>query len=235
MRTTLTLLALLALPLTLPASIARADGAADRLIHVSGSATVEAAPDVASISAGVVADGETAGQAMLANSKAMNAVFKAIEAAGVARKDFQTSQLSLNPVWDDRRNVPDGVRKIVGYRASNIVTVTVREVASLGKVIDQVTAAGANQIHSISFAIDDPQPLLDGARGDAVRDARRKADLYAKAAGVTVGPILSIREGGGSVPYEKYAARGAMAMDTPIAEGVVDLSAQVQVVFAIKH
>ncbi|HPG23599.1 MAG TPA: SIMPL domain-containing protein [Amaricoccus sp.] len=204
-----------------------------RRITVTGSAEVEALPDIATVSAGVETQASEAAAAMAANATAMNAVFAALEAAGIDRADVQTSRLSLDSIWENRSD--GGTPKVVGFQASNMVTVTVRDIDRLGAVVDAVAAAGGNRIFGVDFAVDEPRAQIDAARERAVADARAKAELYAGAAGVALGPVLSISEGGGSGPSPApvFARAEAMA-DTPVAGGTITLGASVEVVFAIE-
>jgi uncharacterized protein YggE len=151
-------------------------------------------------------------------------------AEGVRAEDVQTSQISVDPLWDDGGNQVPRVR---GYAATNLVTIKVRDLARLGAVIDSVGAAGANRIVGVGFELADSRARLDEARKLAVEDARAKATLLAEAAGVTLGPALSIREPGAEVPGP-LMARAEMAMDMPIAPGVVVLGARVEIVYAIE-
>ena len=203
-------------------------------LTITGSATISAPPDVAKLTAGVETVADTAGGAMSQNAAAMTGVFAALESAQIDQSDFQTSQLRLDQVWDDGRRSEDGARSVIGFRATNLVTITVRDVAALGGLIDGLSAAGANNFHNISFAIDDPAPLVDAARAAAVEDARRKAELYASAAGVSLGPVLTIREPGTAPGPGPFAARAEMASDTPIAAGSVELGVRVEIVYALE-
>jgi uncharacterized protein YggE len=232
MRLLLATLLLAGLPAAFIPGAAMAEETGRRII-VTGSAEVEAVPDIATVSAGVESQAPDAAAALAANATAMNAVFGALEASGVARADVQTSQLSLDSIWENRSD--GGAPKVVGYQASNMVTVTVRDTARLGAVVDAVAAAGGNRIFGVSFAVDEPRAQIDAARERAVADARAKAELYATAAGVRLGAVMSISENGGSgpSPAPMYARAEAMA-DTPVAEGTVTLGATVEVVFAIE-
>ena len=203
-----------------------------RQIVATGSAQVEAVPDLATVTAGVETQGGSAAEALGANSEAMAAVLKALDGAKVERKDVQTSQLTINPVYD---NPDDGSpSKVIAYQASNMVTVKVREVASLGSIVDAVTAAGANRLYGIGFDVADPKPALDEARKQAVADAQRKAELFATAAGVRLGALLSLSEGGNGGGPVPVFARADMAKAPPVEAGTVTLSADVQVVFALE-
>lgn len=214
-----------------PAFAAQAEDAAPpRRITVTGEASVEAAPDLATITAGVQAEALTAADALGAAGTAMRAVFDALKAQDVAPEDMQTSQLSVDPVWEDGG---DGRQpRVRGYSAANLVTVRVRDVARLGALIDAVGAAGANRILGISFDIDEPRAQLDDARRRAVADARAKAELLAGAAGVKLGEVVSIRENGGGGPRPMFA-RAEAAADMPIAGGTVGIDASVEIVYAL--
>ena len=182
-------------------------------------------PDLATVTAGVETQGTSAAEALGANSEAMAAVLKALDGAKVERKDVQTSQLTINPVYD---NPDDGSpSKVIAYQASNMVTVKVRDVASLGAIVDAVTAAGANRLYGIGFDVADPKPALDEARKQAVADAQRKAELFATAAGVRLGALLSLSEGGNGGGPVPVFARADMAKAAPVEAGTVSVSADV--------
>jgi uncharacterized protein YggE len=202
-------------------------------ISVTGEATVSVPPDLAEINGGVTTEAKTARDASAANNKAMSAVLQALKASGIAEKDIQTSRLSLQPqsapIKGDR-----GPMQIVGYRASNRVTVTVRDVTKVANAIDALVSSGANDISGISFMVSQASKLLDDARAKAIEDAHRKADIYARAAGVTLGAPLNISEHGtpGPMPYRKMAA--AMADSAPVAPGEEMLRVSVSVSYEIK-
>jgi uncharacterized protein YggE len=219
--------------LTLLAAPALAETAATEtappaLISVTGEATVSVAPDLAQIEAGVTSDAKTAREASDANNAAMGKVLLALKGTGIEEKDFQTSRLSLQPQSAPNRTT--GPSAIVGYRASNRVTVRLREVSKVAGVIDTLVAAGANDIGGINFMVSNASKLLDDARGQAVADARRKAEIYAKAAGVTLGAPISISEEGAPGPmlYRKMAAPMA-ASAAPVAQGEETLQVNVSV------
>jgi uncharacterized protein YggE len=218
---------------TLLAAPALAEGLPQPVISVSGEATVSVAPDLAQIDAGVASDGKTAREASEANNAAMGKVLLALKGAGVAEQDYQTSRLSLQPQYPPNRSGPS---PIVGYRASNRVTVRLHEVAKLAGVIDTLVGAGANDIGGIGFSVSNASKLLDEAREQAIADARRKAEIYARAAGVTLGAPLSITEEGnqGPMPFRKMAV-GMAASPTPIAQGEETLQVTVNVSWAIKQ
>jgi uncharacterized protein len=223
-----------AIAATLLAAPAVAQTALPPMITVSGEATVSVAPDQAQIEAGVASEAKTAREASEANNAAMSKVLLALKGAGIAEKDYQTSRLSLQPQYAPNRSGPSPV---VGYRASNRVTVRVRDVARLASVIDVLVSAGANDIGGINFMVSNASKLLDEARERAVADARRKAEIYARAAGVTLGAPLSISEEGapGPVLYRAKVASAGMAVSAPVAQGEETLQVNVSVSWAIKQ
>jgi uncharacterized protein len=201
-----------------------------RQITVVGAAEVDVVPDVATITAGVETRAATAAGALEANSKAMAAVFAALDVAGIERRDVQTSQLSLNPVYTEGSDVA----RISAYEANNMVTVRVRAVPTIGAVIDGLTTAGVNRYYGIGFEVADPRPTLDTAREHAVADARARAELYARAADVTLGPVVSISETSPASPGPVMMRAQMESAAPPVSEGTVTLSTQVTVVYAIQ-
>jgi uncharacterized protein YggE len=201
-------------------------------ISVTGEATVSVPPDLAQIDAGVTSEAKTAREASDANNAAMGKVLLALKGAGIEEKDFQTSRLSLQPQSAPNRTGPSA---IVGYRASNRVTIRLRDVTKVANVIDTLVGAGANEIGGINFMVSQASKLLDEARERAVADARRKAEIYAKAAGVTLGAPLSISEEGNAapIPYRRMAV--GMAATAPVAQGEETLQVNVSVSWAIKQ
>lgn len=202
-------------------------------ISVTGEANISVPPDIASVDAGVATDAKTAREASEANNVAMGKVMAALKTANIDAKDIQTSRLSLQPQYAPNRSGPS---PIVGYRASNRVTVRIHDVTKVANVIDTLVGAGANDIGNVNFGVSQASKLLDDAREKAVADARRKAEIYAKAAGVTLGAPLSISEEGAPQPVfrGKMAMPMAAAAPTPIAQGEETLSISVSVTWAIK-
>ncbi|MBW8755659.1 MAG: SIMPL domain-containing protein [Sphingomonadales bacterium] len=195
-----------------------------------------------SAEAGVTTQGKTAGEALGANSAAMNRVIAALKRAGVADRDIQTSNLGINPVYAQPRRLPDGsieqnAPEIVGYQVNNSVSVRQRQLGDYGKVIDTLVSAGANQVNGPSFQLDKPDGALDAARTEAMAKARARAELYARAAGLRVVRIVSISEGGGYAPPSPVMYRMANAdvasTPPPIAAGEVSLGANVTVQFEL--
>src|SRR6185312_9358110 len=125
-----------------------------RTLTMSGSATAKAAPDMADISAGVATEAPTAAAALTANSTAMTRIFAALDRAGVARKNVQTSSFNVAPVYANRTQGEP--QRLTGYRVSNEVHVILDDVAKVGATLDALVAAGANQMNGLNFSIKDP-------------------------------------------------------------------------------
>jgi hypothetical protein len=209
---------------------AGAEDAPIAAISVTGEAQMSAAPDLAQIDAGVTTEAKTAREASDANNAAMGKVLLALKGAGIEEKDFQTSRLSLQPQYAPNRAPPNA---IVGYQASNRVMVKLRDVSKAAALVDTLVGAGANTMGGISFMVSQPSKLLDEAREQAMADARRKAEIYAKAAGVTLGAPLSISEEGAQAPPQFRRMSAAIAA-APIAQGEETLRVSVSVSWSIK-
>lgn len=204
------------------------------LLRVSADAQASRAPDIATLSTGVVTQAADANAAMRANSAQMEKVMAAVRAAGVAPRDIQTSGINLNPQYRYAENQPP---VITGYQASNTVSVKVRDLAKLGDAIDALVAGGANQINGPSFGIDEPDAVYDEARREALAKARKRADMYAESLGLRVRRIVSISDGAGfDLPQPVMRSR-AVAMDAvaapPVSPGESTLSATLEVVFEL--
>jgi uncharacterized protein len=162
-------------------------------ITVVGSDEVSAKPDMAEIQVGVVTQAQAAVKAVNDNTEAMQKLFKALGTRGIKDKDLQTSNFSVSPQY---RHGPRGEQlpEIAGYQVNNDLRIKVRKLDQLGEILDELVNQGANNVHGISFSVAEPRPLQDEARKKALADARRKAELYAGAAGVKVGRVLLIEE-----------------------------------------
>lgn len=202
-------------------------------ITVTGEGRVAAVPDMATVSLGVSAQAETAKAAMDRTSDGVAALLVQLAAAGVEDRDIHTSGLSLGPVWQHSRT-GDEPPRITGFSAANTVTVRVRALDELGRLLDGALAGGVNTLHGVSFGLQDPMPRLDEARAEAVADAWRKAELLAGAAGVSLGPILSIAEDQGvSGPMPMFRMEAAMADAVPVAAGETEVTARVTIVWQL--
>ena len=200
-------------------------------------------PDLAVFSAGVTTQAKTASGALAENAERMNAVIAALKASGIAERDIQTSNLSVNPMYGQPRTDANGNVTgdpvIVAYQANNQVEVKQRKIGNYGKTIDTLVSAGANQVSGPSFQLDNPDAASDEARVEAIRKVRARADLYAKAAGLTVKRILTINEGGGYAPpqpmvmYARAEKMMADAAPSPVSAGEVQVGANVTVTFEL--
>jgi uncharacterized protein len=205
------------------------------MITVTGDGMVNALPDMATVSIGVTTEADTAREALDTNNTNLAAALAQLKAAGIEDRDIQTTGLSLNPRYDYNRTKSDGTAQMTGFIATNGVTVRVRDVAQVGAVLDAVVTDGANTLGGIVFGLQDPDPRMDEARKDAVTDARRKAELYAAAAGVKLGAIQSISEQGGysspiPMPMQERAFKDAAV---PVAAGELGVTASVTIVWLI--
>ena len=162
-------------------------------LDVSATGEVSRVPDVAIISAGVQTRSTTATGALSQNATRMERVREALKAAGIADRDIQTSNISLNPEYRYVENVPP---RLTGYTASNQVNVRFRDIANTGRILDALVAQGANQINGPMLGLDKPEAALDEARTAALRTAQARAELYARALGKRVRRVLSVSEAG---------------------------------------
>ncbi|HZF42293.1 MAG TPA: SIMPL domain-containing protein [Sphingomonadaceae bacterium] len=205
-------------------------------LDVVATGEVTRVPDLARISAGVVSQAPTAVAALTANSAQMTRVLAALRRAGIAERDIQTSSVNLSPTYRYADNQPP---VLTGYGASNQVTIRFREIARAGAILDTLVREGANQIAGPSLEVERPGPALDEARVLAVRAARARADIYARAAGLSVARILSITENGGDYrppPPQPVAMmqRGMADMETKIVPGEQALAVSVSVSFELR-
>ena len=209
-----------------------------RLLSLTGEGEVTAAPDMAVLSLGVISEDRTARQALSANTRAMTALVEAMKKAGVAPGDLQTSGFNVSPKYSQIRPRPGDERtapEIVGYSVRNTLSVRIRNLGSAGEILDTAVSLGSNAISGLAFTVAEPKPLHNEARKAAMADALQKAALYAEAAGVTLGGIRSITEGGVRPPPIVPMARAEAAFDAavPIEAGELTFRAQVSVVWEI--
>lgn len=197
-------------------------------IVVTGRGEVTAAPDIATLRLGVESRAEMAAAALEAARDGMDAVLSALAGAGVAEADIRTTDLSLDPIFAEASR-PGAEGEVTGYVATNLAHVRIRRIDRVGEFIDAAAAAGANSFRGLDFDLADPSMALDEARSGAVADAARRARVLAEAAGVSLGPIRSITEGGGPV----RGAATALAREAGIAPGELTLSAEVTIVYDI--
>jgi uncharacterized protein YggE len=201
-------------------------------IAMSGHGEVKAAPDQAQVTAGVSSNAPTAAAALAANTTRMRAVFAALTRLGIPDKNIQTVNFSVSPQYTNGGdNQPP---RLTGYQVNNEVSVRLDDVARLGIVLDALVTSGANQMNGISFSIKDTATMLGRARGQAVADARARAETYARAAGVSLGPIQSISESGNDTPRPMYkAAMMSASRAVPVAAGEESVAADVSIIWEI--
>jgi uncharacterized protein YggE len=206
-----------------------------RTMEMIGEAETHAAPDTAFVTFGVTTEADTAAAALAANNAAMRQALDTVKAEGVAARDVQTAGLNLSPRYSSGQPSKDGDRRvIIGYTATNAATIRVRDLAKLGGLLDKIVKAGANQIRGIDFDIADRERLMDDLRRRAVADARAKAALYAAAAGVKLGPLVSLTEEGG--PRAGPLRRKAMAAaSVPVEAGELTLAMRVRLVWSLAN
>ena len=231
--------ALLATAWVTPAAFAQSSSAGDTVFHattlnLAAFGETKIAPDMASISLGVNTDATNAAEALSANAAQMSKVMNALAAAGIAPKDIQTSNLSLNAQYDYEANQTPKLR---GYQASNSVTVIVHDLKKLGQAVDATVKAGANQVNGVSFGVSDPGAAEDAARQKAVKALLAKANLYANASGYKVARLVSLSESGG---YQAPQPMPMMAMarmekdaGSPVSGGEMSLRIDVSAVYEL--
>jgi len=204
-------------------------------VIVGGDGSVTVPPDSAEITSGVTTTAKTAKEATDANSKQMAAVNAALQNAGVAQNDIQTSRFSVAPVYGPPQQ--NSAPKLTGYSVSNQLSIRIRQLPKVGEILDSLIAAGATDAGSVQFLHSDTSKALDQARQAAVADARRKAEIYAQAAGLTLGSVAWITE---EPAYAPPSPMGGVRMfsagaPVPIAAGEDTLRVRITVGFEIAH
>lgn len=220
---------------TMPPTVEAMVPAQGTILDVTAEGRTARVPDVATIRAGVVTQAPGAAAALADNAARMTRVLAGLRGAGIGQRDIQTASVTLAPQYRYTDGQPPAV---TGYQASNSVSVRFRDIAKAGAVLDTLVAQGANQIDGPSLAIDQPDAALDEARGDAVKRAQARAQLYARAAGLQVVRIVSIAEagqdaGGNPQPPVMYA-RVMSAAKTSIEAGEREITATLQVRFLLR-
>jgi hypothetical protein len=211
----------------------------NRYITVTGKGKVSAVPDTAWVTSGVNTQAKTAAEALNKNTNLMKAVIEVFKDFDIKDKNIQTSGFNVHPVYDYSKD--SRPPKLIGYRVSNSVTVKITDINKLGELLDKLVSSGSNQISGIRFGFDDNKALLDEARKDAIANTRKKAQLYAQAAGVDVGDVVSINELGTRLPRPIYrrtemdqAKMMASSGSVPVMSGEQNISASVTVVYELK-
>jgi hypothetical protein len=206
-----------------------------RTITVLGEGTVATQPDVAQIQVGVEVKGDNAQEASAEAAETMDAILAALAEAGVATRDIQTTGYNI---YVEQRVGPDGsATDEVIYHVGNSVSVTVRDLDSVGDVLDAAIGAGANSIYGVTFSVDDPDEVMAQARSLAAADALARAEELAGLHGVALGEVVSVSEviDGMAVPmYDSVnAGMGLGSAAGPISPGELEMTARLQVVYAI--
>lgn len=208
-----------------------------RTISLSATGTIKTTPDMVEIGTGVTSEAPSARAALDKNSEAMTKVVGTLKSEGIEAKDIQTANFSVGPIYEQKPyDRPDGKPPVVvGYRVTNQVRIRLRDTAKLGAILDKVVTLGANQIDSIAFGVEEPETLKDEARKLALKNVTDNAKLYAEAAGVELGPILSITEEESSYQprYAGAAAQMEMAKDVPIEAGTASVEVRVRVTWEL--
>ena len=203
-------------------------------IQVTGTGSVQAKPDTASINIAVSTEDGNAQTAVSRNNAATAKVLSELEAAAIEKKDLKTSNFSVYPQY---RTEGADKHQVVTYRASNTVTVTVRNLDKVGDILTKAVTAGSNQISGPNFSVSEPEKYLAEARKKAVENAMAKAGAYASAAGLKLGSILSMVEEGAGLPI--YAPRSAAfstagAAPVPVEAGEESLQARILLIVELK-
>jgi len=204
-------------------------------LDVNATGEVTRVPDVAIITAGVVSRSTTATGALQDTADRMSRVLTALKRAGVEDRDIQTSNVSLNPEYRYVENQPP---QLVGYSASNNVTVRFRDIRNSGKILDALVAQGANQVNGPTLTVDKPESALDEARAKAIAIGRARAELYARSLGQRVVRVVSVNESGGSYPVPPpmpmYARADMAQAKTSIEPGEQKLQVNLAMTFELQ-
>jgi uncharacterized protein YggE len=217
-----------------PAWAQQPQSRAEARVIVTGEGSVVAPPDYAELRSGVTTRAKTVKEATDANTRLMTAVMAALQESGVEPKDIQTSQLSIHPLYTTAQG--NSEQKLSGFSVSNQVNVTIRQIGTVGAILDRLILAGATDVGSVEFLHADVSKTLDRAREAAVADARRKAEIYARAAGLELGRVVWIAEDSAAIPATEMKALravGGMAAPMPIASGADILQVRITVGFGI--
>jgi uncharacterized protein len=217
-----------------PRTAMAADGErpSERVISVSATGSVDAEPDLASVSIGAIVEADTAKEALGRSSTLMAKLIDGLKALGIAAKDIQTTAINIEPRYTQAKDGRPSA--LAGYRLVNRVHLTVREVKRLGEILDGAIGLGANQINGIGFDVSNAETLMDDARRLAIANARRRAELYAAAAGAQLGSVLTISETSNANPKALPMARTAAGGATPIEAGTRTLTVDVHVTYALR-
>lgn len=232
-------LALVAATLASAAMVAPASAQdALRTITVNSTGEVSVEPDMATITVGVQAEADVAAEALDQASAATAAILATLDTEGVLAEDIRSGAIRLSPRYSS--SVLSSGNQIIGYQAVNSVEVKVNDLERLGRLLAAVVGDGANRLDGVQFGLQDPSAARDEARRLAVAEGVRLAALYADAAGVSVGPLQSLIEGGSSgylpmraEPVMLNMAESSPRYDVPTAPGKIELNASVTMIYGI--
>jgi hypothetical protein len=219
-------------PLQAPTALAH-DQPEKRTISLVASGAIKTTPDKVDISTGVTSEANSAREALDKNTGAMTKEVEALKSDGIDPKDIQTTNFSVGPIYEQKAEGKPPV--IVGYRVTNQVRITLHDIGKLGAILDKMVTLGANQIDSIEFGVQEPEALKDEARKVALKNVTDNAKLYAEAAGVGLGQILSITEEESSYQprFAPAATRMEMVKDVLIEAGTASVEVRVRVTWEI--
>lgn len=223
--------ALLLLPAAAPAA-AQAERASERSITVTAQASVTAEPDIAYLSTGVITDADTARDALSKNATAMEKLIDGLKALGVAPSDMQTATLNVEPRYTLAKD--NRTQTLSGYRVTNQLHLVIRDLKRMGEIVDQAISLGANKLGRVVFEVSGADALKDDARRAAMAKARQRAELYAKAAGVELGPVLRIFEEPVEGRTPPVGVQRALSGSVPIEPGSRTLGTEVQVTWGLR-
>lgn len=218
-------------------AIAQASDELPRTLVIIGEAEQAGTPDIAVLTVGVTRENETASSALRATSQAMRDIISLVQKRGVGARDIQTGSLSLQPRYGrQQRTSPDDRVTVTGYIASNQLNLKIRNVEGLGELLDEVVLAGSNEIRGLGFDVGDRSKLLDEARIRAIQDAKRKAILFATAADIRLGEIITLQDEPTaqqvrSSPGRSYAESAGASV--PVEAGELSLRSRVRVTWRI--
>ncbi len=211
-----------------------AEGTMDQTITVSASGEVSVEPDAAQIQTGVTTQAPTAREAMTANNATMAKLIAELKEIGIPAGNIQTSSINVQPRYQNHRDGRPAT--LTGYIVSNDVTIETDDLDNLGDILDRIVSLGATQMRGLNFLVLDSETLKDEARKNAIANARRRAELYASAAGAKVGKVVHIsEETSHSMPGPQRMARATMESSVPIERGTKTLTARVTVTWKLDN
>jgi uncharacterized protein YggE len=205
-----------------------------RTVNVSGNGQVSAQPDIAVVRLGVQTEAEEAATALTENSQQMQALVDVLKGVDIPAEDIQTQTVRLYPRYEDKPS-DGGQPGIIGYTATNVVEVRLRDLEAIGGILDAAVQAGGNRIEGIRFEVSDPAPYLDQAREAAWNDAQHRAEQLADLAGAELGEVLTINASGrGPQPVVEQAVTAGAAPPVPVEPGSQTIEVDLQVTWLLR-